>query len=135
MIFQSGECQICCRKKSSNVAKIWVKIEQNLSIFTIILMVTFGTKNVHCDGFLYNNNITFQIHCKRLVFPTKADLRQQLWCQLYKLIPSDLKKMPKRLYLLPPSLLSFILRLWHHLQLSHSESKYFFNIAMHITDT
>ena len=85
------------------------------------------------DGFLYYNNITFQIHCKRLVFPTKADLRQQLWCQLHKLIPSDLKKMPKRLYLLPPPpssllLLSFIL-LWHHLQLSHSESKYLLKSA------
>ena len=34
-------------EKSSNIAKNLVPIEENLSIFTIIVIADFGTKNVH----------------------------------------------------------------------------------------
>ena len=49
MIFQSGECQMCSAalgKIIKYIAKIWGN-EENLAIFTIILMAAFGTKNVH----------------------------------------------------------------------------------------
>ena len=35
-------------EKSSNIYQKLGEDEENLSIFTVILMATFGTKNVHC---------------------------------------------------------------------------------------
>ena len=35
------------QEKSSNIATIWGKNEENLTLFTIFLMATFGTKNDH----------------------------------------------------------------------------------------
>ena len=49
MIFQNGKCQMCCRPRK-NKKIIWQKLRENgenLAIFTIILMATFGTKNIN----------------------------------------------------------------------------------------
>ena len=45
MIFQNGEFQMCYRTWK-NHQKLQEN-EENLANFTIILMATFGTKNVH----------------------------------------------------------------------------------------
>ena len=45
MIFQNVECQMCCTTRK-NHQKLQEN-DENLAIFTVILMATFGTKNVH----------------------------------------------------------------------------------------
>ena len=48
MIFQNGECQMCCRTQKNHQIqqKLWEN-KENPAIFTVILMTAFGTKNVH----------------------------------------------------------------------------------------
>jgi len=42
------ECQMCCRTcKNHQIYQKLQENEENLAIFTVILMATFGTKNVH----------------------------------------------------------------------------------------
>ena len=48
MIFQNGECQMCCRtRKNHQILQQFGGNEENHAMVTIILMAAFGTKNVH----------------------------------------------------------------------------------------
>ena len=50
MIFQSRECQMWCRtQKNHQIQQKFGENEENLTIFTIILMAAFGTKNVSLE--------------------------------------------------------------------------------------
>ena len=60
MIFQSGEYQICCStQKNHQIKQKFGENEENLAIFTIILMTAFGTKNIHSTySYICSKNYT-----------------------------------------------------------------------------